>query len=621
MNKIAIDSIDLIKNNIEKLKELFPNIVTDGKIDFDVLKTMLGEDIETSNEKYQFNWNGKKESIKTAYAQSTTTLRPCKEKSKEWDSTENLYIEGDNLEVLKQLQKTYFGKIKFIYIDPPYNTGNDFVYKDNFTNSIDAYTTQTKQFNQSNPNTSGRFHSDWCSMIYPRLLLARNLLTDDGVIFISIDDHEQENLKKICNEVFGENNFISQIVWERAFSPINLMKHFSPSHDYILCYCRNPDITICNGIQRSNETNSRYANPDNDPRGVWSSSDISVGPAIQSNIYPIVTPSGRVVEPPAGRSWRLSEKAFSERLQDNRIWFGEDGNGVPRIKRFLSELKKQGITPMTLWKCNDVGHSQDATKSLAKIFDNKKYFDYPKPVDLIKRCLQLYTDKESIVMDFFSGSATTAHAVMQLNADDNGNRKFIMIQLPEQCEGSSEACKDGYKTICDIGEERIRRAGDNIKQEWIEKHLSPKNDIFSTTESQQDFPVDIGFKVFTLDSSNIIPWDNTNQYDEKSLAIQSDTFLHSRSKEDILYEILLKYGLFDQQVNEITVNNKKMFSVGRQYMIVCLDEHITDRDIKEIGLLKPRVVVFGESGFYDDNVKINAEYNLIQDGVEDVKCI
>lgn len=616
MEKIDKTSMNLTQLNVDKLKELFPNIVTEGKINFDMLRTMLGDEVDDSKEKYQFTWHGKSASIKLAQSPSTATLRPDKKSSKNWDKTRNLYIEGDNLEVLKQLQKTYYGKIKMIYIDPPYNTGNDFVYHDDFKNSIDNYKEQTNQINKSNPETNGRYHTDWLNMMYSRLLLSKNLLKEDGVIFISIDDHEQSNLKELCNEVFGEGNFLAQVVWERAYSPINLMKHFSPSHDYILCYAKNINCAVCNGIARSDEANERYSNPDNDPRGLWKPSDLSVGPAVQENIYPIITPSGRVVEPPAGRSWRLSEKAFSERLQDNRIWFGLNGNNVPSMKRFLSELKKSGVTPMTIWKYTEVDHSQGATQKLAKLFDGKKYFDYPKPVLLLKRCVQLYTQDNDIILDFFSGSATTAHAVMELNKEDDGHRKFIMVQLPELCDEKSEAYKDGYKNICEIGKERIRRAGEQIEAEWEKEH--PSDTLFSDDEK---FTTDIGFKVFKLDSTNIRPWDSESEMNSDDLFSLSDVFKPDRSKEDILYEIMLKYGIFDMPAEEVEINGKTMYRVGKRYMIVCLEDEITSEDVKAIAELSPRSVVFKESGFKNDNDKINAEYNLEKADVEDVKCI
>lgn len=616
MNRIDGLSLNLERNNIEKIKELFPEAVEEGKIDFDMLRAMLGDEVDDSKEKYQFTWNGKVKSIKLAQTPSSATLRPCKEKSKNWDTTENLYVEGDNLEVLKQLQKTYYGKIKMIYIDPPYNTGKDFVYHDNFVDSIENYKLQTNQVSSSNYETSGRFHTDWLNMIYPRLILAKNLLKEDGVIFISIDDYEQENLKKLANEVFGESNFIAQVIWERSYAPINMVKHFSKSHDYILVYAKDISKVMCNGLPRSEETNSKYSNPDNDPRGLWRTDNMSVGPVIESKVYEIVTPSGRVCLPPKGRCWLYTKERYKEMVADNRIWFGEDGNNVPAPKRFLNEVK-QGMTPMTIWKYQDVGHTQDSMRELRTLFDGEKVFDYSKPVKLITRIVSLYSDKTDIIMDFFSGSSTTAHAVMKLNAEDGGNRKFIMVQLPELCDEKSEAYKAGYKNICEIGEERIRRAGEQIKAEWEKEH--PSDGLFGSDEK---FTTDIGFKVFKLDSTNVNEWDSNMKLDEKELAIRlGEVFKEGRSKEDILYEIMLKYGVFDKQAEEIDVNGKTMYRVGKRYMIVCLNDHITSEDVKAIGELSPRTVIFNEAGFDNDNDKINAVYNLEKAGIEDVKCI
>ena len=405
---------------------------------------------------------------------STGTLRPCKEESENWDTTQNLYIEGDNLEVLKLLQKSYHNKVKLIYIDPPYNTGKEFVYPDDYTDNIQNYLEITRQVDgegnniSTNKETSGRYHTDWLNMMYPRLRLARNLLRPDGVIFISIDDNEVHNLRKICDEIFGEDNFIANIIWERAYAPVNLKKHFSENHDYVLCYAKSIDNLVCNGLRRSDEANERYQNPDNDRRGPWMSDNLSVGPVIPEKVYEIITPSGRKVRPPEGRCWALTKERFIEFVEDNRIWFGETGDNVPRIKRFLGEVKDT-VTPLTIWKYIEVGHSQDAKQKLKELFDGQAYFDYPKSVDLIKRMLELYADSDSIVLDFFSGSSTTAHAVMQLNAEDGGNRKFIMAQLPEPTDEKSEAYNAGYKNVCEIGKERIRRAGAQIKQELLEK--------------------------------------------------------------------------------------------------------------------------------------------------------
>lgn len=407
-------------------------------------------------------WKGKTNSILDVDKTTNKQLIFCKEESKNPNTTENLYIEGDNLDILKLLKKDYTGKIKMIYIDPPYNSGKKFIYNDKFGNKKDK-------------------HTNWLNMMYPRLKVARDLLADDGVIFISIDDNEISNLKRICDEIYGEGNFIANIIWERAYSPVNLKKHFSENHDFIICYAKNIENLICNGLKRDEEGLSRYKNPDNDPRGVWQSDNLSVGPIVESKVYEIITPSGRRILPPNGRCWLLTKERFNEFIKDNRIWFGEDGNNVPRIKRFLSEVKNT-VTPMTIWKYTEVGHSQNAKQKLKKLFDGKSYFDYPKSIDLIKRILELYTDSDSIVLDFFSGSATTAHATMQLNSEDNGNRKFIMVQLPELCNEKSEAYKNGYKNICEIGKERIRRAGEKIKEENKDK------------EGIEN--LDIGFKVF-----------------------------------------------------------------------------------------------------------------------------
>ena len=408
-----------------------------------------------------------------------------------WDNTQNLYIEGDNLEVLKLLQKSYLGKVKMIYIDPPYNTGNDFVYHDHFAHSKqeeDLFAGNVDELGNrylKNTDSNGRYHSDWCSMIYSRLMVARTLLTEDGVIFISIDDNEVENLRKICDEVFGEGNFIAQLVWERAFSPKNDAKFVSNSHDYVLMIAKDSNNFKIGRLPRTEEANARYSNPDNDPRGVWMSSDISVKTYNAECDYPITTPSGRVVEPPAGRCWRLSKKAFFERLQENRIWFGPNGDNTPRIKRFLSELKHEGMAPTSILFFREVGHSQEGAQEVVSLFGDKGVFDGPKPVRLIERLITLANLKEdSIVLDFFSGSATTAHALMQVNAKKDKSCKYILVQLPELV---SETKKDlGYKNICEIGEERIRRAGKKIKEE------------FPLTTAD----LDTGFRVFRLDEGN-----------------------------------------------------------------------------------------------------------------------
>ena len=553
--------------------------------------------MEDAPEAYEFNWVGKQAARAEVLKPIKKTLRPVKEDSVDWDNTQNLYIEGDNLEVLKLLQKSYLGKVKMIYIDPPYNTGNDFVYHDDFAMSADEYAEASGSVDElgnkyiKNMDSNGRFHSDWCSMMYSRLMVARTLLTEDGVIFISIDDNEQKNLKNLCDEVFGCNNFLAQVVWERAFSPINLMKHFSPSHDYILCYANDISKAVCHGIGRSDEANDRYSNPDNDPRGVWSSSDISVGPPVQENIYTITTPSGRNVEPPAGRSWSLSRKAFRERLEDNRIWFGPNGDNTPRIKRFLSELRKAGITPMTIWKHTEVDHSQGATQKLAKLFDGKKYFDYPKPVTLIERCLQLYSDKDSIILDFFSGSGTTAHAVMQLNAEDGGNRQYIMVQLPEETPEDSEARKAGYNTIPDIAKERIRRAGKKIKEE------SP----LTTAD------LDTGFRVFRLDEGN---YEDVNRSPKEFKQDQLDLFLNNiktdRNDLDLLFGCMLDWGVqLSLPMTQEVVDGKTIYTVNDGDLVACFAENVSEDVVKAMAEKMPLRVIFRDSCFAQDADKIN----------------
>jgi adenine-specific DNA-methyltransferase len=471
-------------------------------------------------------------------------------------------------------------------------------------------------------------------MIYPRLKIARDLLSNDGVIFISMDDNEAKNLKAVSDEIFGERNFLAQVVWERSFSPINLMKHFSPSHDYILVYAKDIESAVCNGIPRSDDANYRYSNPDHDPRGVWSSSDISVGPAVEANIYPIKTPSGRFVEPPAGRSWRLSEKAFSERLQDNRIWFGPDGDGVPRIKRFLSELRKSGMTPMTIWKHTEVDHSQGATQKLAKLFDGKKYFDYPKPVELIKRCVSLYSDTDSIVMDFFSGSGTTAQAVMELNAKDQGSRKFILVQLPEQLDSRNEARKLGYNTLCDLAEERIRRAGKLIKQKLatdvdVNKSLSEariisvngyktSTDLFDKVdrddlelknheiENIQD-SLDIGFRVLKLAESNMEDVFYTpDKLDANNLFTLEDNVKQDRTAEDLLFQVMLELGVeLSSQIEKKSINGVEVFNVKDGFLIATFDKDVNESTITEIAKSEPVYFVMRDASAANDNVLDN----------------
>ena len=604
-------SMNLEQANMDKLKSVFPECFVEGKLDIDKLLSLCGEYIDNDFEKYKFEWKGKAECLRLAQKRSTGTLRPCPEESVNWDTTKNLYIEGDNLEVLKLLQTAYYRKVKMIYIDPPYNTGNDFVYEDDFADPLAKYKEVTQQTTKSNPETMGRYHTNWLNMMYPRLRLAANLLRDDGVIFISIDDNEVDNLKKLCNEVFGEENFLAQLIWERAFAPVNLKKHFSENHDYILCYAKRIDFLNSNGLKRKED--NRYKNPDNDPRGKWTSSDMTVGPVIQEKVYGIVLPSGRKVLPTNGRCWLFTKERYKEMLEDKRIWFGENGDNVPRVKKFLSEVK-QGITPMTIWKYSDVGHSQDAAQQLKKLFDDKDYFDYPKPINLIKQLAELYSDTKTndIILDFFSGSATTAHAVMQLNAEDGGNRQFIMVQLPEVCDEKSEAYKAGYQNICEIGKERIRRAGKKI--------LEADNQM--TLENKEQ--LDIGFKVFKLDSSNLKTWDNTPITAEQLdlLYERMNHMIHrvksDRSDLDMVCEIMLKLGVpLTYSIIAIEINGKTAYSIGEDcLLLICLAPDVQPEDVEQMAEYAPAKLIISRESFVDDTAMANAHYILKDHGVE-----
>lgn len=620
MEKMNGESKNIVAENIDKIKGLFPEVFTENKIDFERLQEVLGEFVEDKDERYRFEWHGKSKAVRLAQTPSTGTLRPCKEESKNWDTTENLYIEGDNLEVLKLLQKTYNNSIKMIYIDPPYNTGKDFVYPDNFTDNIKNYLEITGQIDEegmkisTNSDSSGRYHTDWLNMMYPRLRLARNLLTDDGVIFISIDDTEVANLRKVCDEVYGETNFVSQIVWERAYAPVNLKRHFSSNHDHIICYAKNIEVLHKLMLPRSAEANARYKNLDNDSRGVWKSDNLSVGPAIEKNIYTIVTPSGREVLPPNGYSWRYSKEKLAELIRDNRIWFGESGNNVPSIKRFISEVK-DGITPMTVWRYSEVGHTQDARKETKELFNDCAVFDYPKPVKLINRLVSLGGSTEnSIVLDFFSGSATTAHAVMQKNVEDSRNRRFIMVQLPEETNNKSEAYKAGYSNICDIGKERICRAGDLILQDNHDK---------SGIEN-----IDVGFKVFKLDSSNLKRWNPDYDNLEISLDDMVSNYVDDRTEEDVLYEVMLKYGVdLTYPIENEMISDKKVFIVGFGALFICLSDEIDSTVAEYISKrkneLKPEVtrVVFKDNGFADDSAKTNIIQTLKRNGIDEIVSV
>ena len=562
-----------------------------------MLRQLLGDNaVENAPEAYEFNWVGKQAARAEVLRPTKKTLRPVKEDSVDWDNTQNLYIEGDNLEVLKLLQKSYLGKVKMIYIDPPYNTGNDFVYHDHFAHSKqeeDLFAGNVDELGNrylKNTDSNGRYHSDWCSMIYSRLMVARTLLTEDGVIFISIDDNEVENLRKICDEVFGEGNFIAQLVWERAFSPKNDAKFVSNSHDYVLMIAKDSYNFKIGRLPRTEEANARYSNPDNDPRGVWMSSDISVKTYNAECDYPITTPSGRVVEPPAGRCWSLSKKAFFERLQENRIWFGPNGDNTPRIKRFLSELKHEGMAPTSILFFREVGHSQEGAQEVVSLFGDKGVFDGPKPVRLIERLITLANLKEdSIVLDFFSGSATTAHALMQVNAKKDKSCKYILVQLPELV---SETKKDlGYKNICEIGEERIRRAGKKIKEE------------FPLTTAD----LDTGFRVFRLDEGNYEDVERSpNDINQAQLDLFLDNIKTDRNELDLLFGCMLDWGVqLSLPMEQEEVDGKTIYTVNDGDLVACFAEGVTENVVKAMAGKMPLRVIFRDSCFDKDADKIN----------------
>ncbi|HHG1370529.1 TPA: site-specific DNA-methyltransferase [Klebsiella pneumoniae] len=543
MKKITSDmtelqSMNITEDNISKLNSLFPEAFNENGIDFDVLKQLLGENVDEKEERYGLNWHGKRQARQLALTPSRGTLRPCKDESVDWDNTKNLMIEGDNLEVLKLLQKSYAGKVKLIYIDPPYNTGKDFVYSDNFQDNMKNYLEITGQTEDgarlsTNTETSGRYHTDWLNMIYPRLKLARNLLKEDGVIFISIDDTEVDNLKKVCSEIFGEENFVANIVWQKKYSPQNDATYFSDMHDHILVYAkqRKTSKNDSNGwnidfLPRSDEQNAAYKNPDNDPRGVWKSVDLSVKTYSKANDYSITTPSGRIVTPPASRCWQVSEKRFVELCKENKIWFGENGNNVPSIKRFLTEVQ-DGVVPTTWWSYKECGHNQEAKQELKKLMEGESvFFDTPKPLRLLDRILHLATtnDKDCIILDFFAGSGTTAHATLNKNIADSGSRRYIAVQLPEKIDDEK------YYTISELTKERLRRAGKKVR------------------EDNPEWKGDVGFRVFKLDTSNIRPWEATAETLSQQLDAYVSPILEGRSEEDLLTELMLKRGI-DLSVN------------------------------------------------------------------------
>ena len=619
MENLKMHTPDLAEENYRKLAEMFPNAVTetitgydeDGKaiieraIDADVLRQEIAAQVvEGSQERYQFTWPDKKRSVVLANQPIAKTLRLVREKSVGRDGTpgsidtENIYIEGDNLDALKLLQETYLGKVKMIYIDPPYNTGGDLVYADSFSQRFGDYIEESGQFDENgnqlvqNTESNGRFHTDWLNMLYPRLRVAKDLLSDEGVIFISMDDHEQDNLRKICDEIFGIGNFVGQFIWQRRTSP-DMRKLVSTAHDYIITYVKNAAFlnAAINKVRLTEKDATNYSNPDNDPRGPWASSDFTAQGFRPNQMYEIVTPGGAKYTPPEGRCWKNVESEFLRQCEEGRMWFGKDGKGIPRRKTYLSE--REGKNVWTWWPNSEVGHSQEATQEVKNIFDGHVYFDYPKPVRLLKKLIQIGSNENAIVLDFFSGSGTTAHALMSLCQEDNINRKFILVQLTEKLDPEGEAYKAGYKTICDIGEERIRRAGKKIREE------SP----LTTGE------LDTGFRVFRVDSSNMKDvYYRPKDYKQGQMNLFADNIKEDRTPEDLLFQVMLDLGvLLSSRIEETVIAGKKVFSVADGYLIACFDKDVTEETVKAIAQQHPFYAVFRDSGMATDSVMTNFE--------------
>ncbi len=635
MKKLNGESMNIVDENIAKLKELFPDVFSEGKIDFEVLEATLGKYVDNNSERYNFNWNGKSTARRIAQTSSNGTLRPCKIESKDWDSTQNLYIEGDNLEVLKLLQKSYHKKVKMIYIDPPYNTGKDFVYKDNFHDNIKNYMQITGQVDSegnrlsTNSETNGRYHSDWLNMMYPRLKLARNLLKDDGVIFISIDDNEVANLRKLCDEIFGEDNFVGILPTIMNLKGNNDQYGFAGTHEHTLVYTKNYSMSTFYEFYVSEAELDDWQEDEyglykkganlkatgiNAPRHkrpnlffpIYVDKNCNVQLKFHENfeeIYPIT--DGEEM------SWRWSKEKFENELHN--LIISRNGDNISIYKKQRSQDNDRPTKkPKSIFNKPDYS-SGNGTQIIKELF-NGKVFDFPKPISLIYDFITIGTRNDDLILDFFSGSATTAHAVMKLNSEDDGNRKFICVQLPETTDEKSEAFKAGYKNICEIGKERIRRAGELVKKENAK-------DLTKVVE------LDIGFKVFKLDSSNIKAWDGNFENLEQNLLESVDNIKSDRTNEDLLYEILLKYGLdLTLPMDELDINGKKVFSIGYGALVVCLDDEITLETVEGIAKLKDESnefmrVVFKDSGFEDSYIKTNAIEILKQHGIDEVKSV
>lgn len=595
IEKMTLESESLVDDRLNKLKELMPEVFTESGIDFDKLRLEFGGEVDEGQERYAFTWPGKADAIRQSQTVSTATLRPCLEKSRSRDGedgsfdSDNIYIEGDNLEVLKLLQRGYHGKVKMIYIDPPYNTGHDFVYRDSFGDTIENYKAQAGLGGQSNADMSGRYHSDWCSMMYPRLRLARELLTDDGVIFISIDDNEYANLKELCNEIFGENSFLATFVWKRRASSQLDKSKCSTDHEYVLAY-KGSAFCAFRGVDKDYKG---YSNPDNDPRGPWTTGDLTVGMTGDmrpNQYYDLVDPkTGIKYKPNYNRVWSYIPESMNQLIADNRIVFPSDPSKRPMKKRFLSELDST-TNPQSTWM-DSVGMNTEGTKQMYDLF-GKAFFTYTKPVSLVRSLILQATTRGDIVLDFFAGSSTTAHAVMQRNLEDGEGRRFILVQLPEILDASSEANKAGFDTICQIGEERIRRAGSKIKNE-----LEESNRQLKLGEEPKQLP-DIGFRVFTLDESGI------ERPEPGQLVL--DVVKPDRTELDIVFEMMLKWGLeLTLPVEKSDAAGYPIWSVACDELVCCMSRGLTIGALEAIANMEPRRVLILDS-ILDDTLKLNA---------------
>ena len=612
-------SHDTVNEKIAELLRLFPEIRTEGtKIDFDRLKLALGENVDVGKERYGMNWPGKAECFKTIQSPSLGTLRPCPEEGINFDTTENLIIEGDNLEVLKLMQKSYLGKVKMIYIDPPYNTGNDFIYPDNFSESLQTYLEYTGQTDNegrkfgTNPETDGRFHSKWMNMMYPRLYLARNLLREDGVMFITIDDVEVDNLRKIASEVFGEDNFVAHVVWQKKYAVSNDDPGIAPMHDHILVFQRSESFDR-NLLPRTEKQTQRYTNPDNDPRGPWSSDNYISNKSKQERPtlwYPIRHPkTGEDVWPDESAVWRYSRERHQQIEREQRLYWGPDlSYKRPRIKRFISEVQ-DGVVPSTWWPFQEVGHNDEGQKETAELI-GPKIFSTPKPVRLIRRMIELGAGKNDIIMDFFAGSGATAHAVLDMNKQDGGSRRFILVQLPEMTG------RTDYSTIADITKERVRRVVKNLNE-----------DDMGTLNMNGDGKLDRGFRVFKLAESNFTTWDAQVAHEPKALQNQLDFHVDhirdERTADDILYELLLKSGFpLTTHVEKLTIAGKSVHSVAGGALVICLERELSIELIRAIAELKPERVVCLDEGFAgNDQLKANAVQTFKTKGITSFKTV